>query len=83
MKKLLEYDRVEISYNGRPAVQAISVDLAAGGGAAVVASCHSDEKGESRIMREAKRRGTFGIFYGVSKDGAGRITLLRDDGRET
>ena len=60
-----------------------AVDLAAGGGAAVVASCHSDEKGESRIMREAKRRGTFGIFYGVSKDGAGRITLCRDDGRET
>ena len=57
-----------------------AVDLAAGCGAAVVASCHSDEKGESRIMREAKRRGTFGIFYGVSKDGAGKITIRRADG---
>ena len=56
-----------------------AVDLAAGSGAAVVASCHSDTDQDSRIMRKVRERATFGIFYGVNKSGAGKIGYAESD----
>ncbi len=52
-----------------------AVDSATGCGAAVVASCHSDARGDSRVIAEAKRRGSFGIYYGISKSGEGAVSF--------
>ena len=56
-----------------------AVEIAAGGGAAVVASCHSAAYGGTRIMREAQMRGLFGIFYGVNKTGAGTVRYAGEE----
>ena len=50
MKKLLEYDRVEISYNGRPAVQDISVALSEGEILGIVGESGS---GKSTLIKAA------------------------------
>ena len=50
MSKLLEYDRVEISYNGRPAVQDISVALSEGEILGIVGESGS---GKSTLIKAA------------------------------
>ena len=50
MKKLLEYDRVEIRYNGRPAVQDISVTLSEGEILGIVGESGS---GKSTLIKAA------------------------------